>query len=622
MTFGLLYLTGRSTQKRFACKHDATHKEPPPCPRKRRGVSSFSPRGDAAQARARAASEARAVLPAAARMVAEPPQLCDPGWLVPHVVQLSHNQMERALETYHAALSAGLVLQDVRPTESRQLFLALITSAIRLGHMDQALGLLHDLKEHGPGLNASLLASATKLCTSRQHYAECLAIYDLAIEEDPALVIEDRSIWSCLLFCAVEARCFQRCNFLFERLKAAGKPSLKDYGNMIRYAATNNDCEVALSLVQEMREAGLEIDSVVYNTALATCVGANKVDQAHALLQEMEHVGGVVDVITYNTLAKGYAKAGRMDRCFELYEHMRGGGIQPSQVTYGILLDGCINDNKVDRAVEVYDEMRREGCPMNTVLYTTLIKGFARAGQVDQAMRVYGQMRSEGGVPPDLITFSILIKANCDYCHLESALMLLEAMVDLKLRPDEVIFNNLLGGCVKESNVELARRLYQEMVAAGIRPSNATFSIFIRLYSQCKLLDEAVEMLRSEPAAQGVSPEPRLFSQLALCCLRERQGRRAVEVYRLLLERSAPTAAAHSSMLGMCVKLNMLDTGAEILSMAAAANGRVDAKDALALLEAAQRKRKAQCVDACAMAMRRLGLASGPMEFLSPPRHL
>merc|ERR1719454_2575545 len=103
------------------------------------------------------------------------------------------------------------------------------------------------------------------------------------------------------------------------------------------------------------------------------------------------------------------------------------------------------------------------------------------------------------------------------------------------------------------------------MVVAGIKPSNATFSILIRLYSQCKLLDEAVDMLRSQPKEHGVEAEPRLYSQLAQCCLRERQGRRAVEVYRMLSERTIPTAAAHSGLLGMCVKLNMLDTAAEIL---------------------------------------------------------
>merc|ERR1719178_313056 len=103
-----------------------------------------------------------------------------------------------------------------------------------------------------------------------------------------------------------------------------------------------------------------------------------------------------------------------MDQCFQIFERLKSKGINPSQVSYGILLDGFINENKLERAAEIFNNMISEGGTMNTVLFTTLIKGFARAGEVDQAMKVYEQMRTERNVTPDLITFSILIKANCD----------------------------------------------------------------------------------------------------------------------------------------------------------------------------------------------------------------
>merc|ERR1719356_2007406 len=341
-----------------------------------------------------------------------------------------------------------------------------------------------------------------------------------------------------------------------------------------------------------MRQSDTDVDSVTYNTCVATCVAADRVDEARALLDGMAESGGVSDAITYNTLSKGYAKVGRLKQCFELFELMRQRGVEPTQVTYGILLDCCINENQVAKAVDVFELMKANGCVMNTVLYTTLIKGFARDGQVDKAMEVYERMRSERTIPPDLITFSILIKANCDSGRLHAALRLKEAMLGLGLKADEGIFNNILGGCAKEADAELAKRTYKEMVVAGVRPSNATFSILIRLYAQCKLLDEAVEMLRKEPTAQGVAAEPRLYSQLAHCCLRDRHGKRATEVYRMMLDHAPPMASAHSGMLSMCVKLNMLDTAAEILAMAAEAGGRVDQADAEQVLRAAQKKRK------------------------------
>jgi len=362
-----------------------------------------------------------------------------------------------------------------------------------------------------------------------------------------------------------------------------------------------------------MREQGFELVNVIYNTALATCVSAHQLDEARKLLEEMNHVVGVADVITYNTIMKGYASCGGMDECFKLYELMRERGINPSPVTYGILLDGCINNKQVDRAAQVFDTMTKEGCQMNTILYTTLIKGFAREGKVDDAMRIYEHMSSDKGVAPDVITFSVLLKANCDADRLEKSLDLLSEMTKVGLQPDEVIFNNLLAGCAKQANSELAKRLYGEMVDSGLKPSNATFSILIRLYSQCKALDEAVEMLRTQPQKYKVEIESRLYSQLIQCCIRARQGRRAAEVYEMMVKSGTSSPAVHSSMLGMCIKLNMLDTAVELLELAAANRCRVDAADCYQVLEAACKKRKGACAESCAASMRAMGIAVEPV---------
>jgi pentatricopeptide repeat protein len=537
----------------------------------------------------------------------DPRLLRDPGWLVPQVTQLCRLEARKALELYRAAHRAGVNLASASRDECENMFLSMVTATIRTGQADEALALLQDLRRRGPGVSAAIFGSATKLCTSKQLYSECLSIYSFAMD-DLSLKVEDRSVWSCLLFCAVETKSFAICRHFWERLGACGAPSCKDYGNMIRYASAVGEWKLSLSLVQQMHRSGTEVDSVTYNTCLATCVAADRVDEARALLDEMAESGGVSDAITYNTLSKGYAKAGRISQVFELFELMRKRGVEPTQVTYGILLDSCINENQVAKAADVFELMKANGCVMNTVLYTTLIKGFARDGQVDKAMEVYEHMRSERTVPPDLITFSILIKANCDSGRLDGALRLKGAMVGLGLKADEVIFNNILGGCAKEADAELAKNTYKEMVDSGVKPSNATFSILIRLYAQCKLLDEAVDMLRREPAARGVVPEPRLYSQLVHCCLRDRHGKRATDVYRMMLDHAPPTASAHSGMLGMCVKLNMLDTAAEILAMAAEAGGRVDQADAEQVLRAAQKKRKGPCVEATAAAMEALGL--------------
>jgi pentatricopeptide repeat protein len=487
----------------------------------------------------------------------------------------------------------------------------LVTSAIQACKMGEVMQLLRDLRECGPETCESLFASVARLCTSKQLFTECLAVYD-CMAEDQNFTPTDKSIWSCLLFCAIEVRAYPRCNYLFEQLKRCGTPSQKDYSNMVRLATLHGDWQMSLSLIKEMREMQVEVDNIVYNTALAVCVSAEELDAARQLLESMESAQGVADVITYNTLMKGYAKAGHMDKCVKLFEVLKERGIAASQVTYGILLDGFINDNKLEEAGRFFNTMCNDGCSMNTVLYTTLIKGFARAGEADQAMKVYDKMMTEREVLPDLITFSILIKVNCDMDRIEEALKLLEAMMKLSLTPDEVVFNNLLTGCARQANAKLGKALYKDMVASGIRPSNATFSILIRLFHQSKLLEDAVDMLRTEPGKHKVDLEPRLFLQLIQSCIRDRQGRRAVEVYEMFVKQAKPTAAAHGSMLSTCVKLNMYDTATDILSIAADMGGRVDSQDVNTLLDGALRKRKTQVAQNIAMSMAKLGLTLDP----------
>jgi len=342
-------------------------------------------------------------------------------------------------------------------------------------------------------------------------------------------------------------------------------------------------------MISTMHKSDIEISGIVYNTALACCVSAEKLDEAKQLLDDIVQGCGVADVITYNTLAKGYAKAGRMEDCFALYEKMRERGLSPSQVTYGILLDGLINDNEVEKAVEIFKTMKKEGCEPNTVLYTTLIKGFARAGQVDQAAELFAKMRKDKDMQPDVITFSILIKANCDAGRLEAALKLLMSMTEVGLKPDEVVFNNLLSGCIQDCNVELANQLYEEMHKTKVKPTVATFSILLRLYSQCKRWDDAIDLLKNQVKAQS---EPRLYGQLVQSCLRNRQGKRACEVYQLMTTASVATASMNSFILSVCAKLNMLETAAEIMTLAAQAQSRVDPRDAALLLETAMKKKK------------------------------
>jgi pentatricopeptide repeat protein len=429
---------------------------------------------------------------------------------------------------------------------------------VRAGQTKHGLELLHDLRNHGPGVDNGIVASAMKICLSKHFFAECIMIYD-AMSEADGFSVEDRSVWSVLLACAVELKSWQQCADFFDRLRAFGTPTQKEYWNMIRAGSSQQDWQLLVGLLAEMKDYNVPIDNVIYNTVLDCCVAAGQTDYARKLIEQLPP-DQVASVITYNTLLKGSSKNRDLEKC---------------------------------NSARLSEWMRKRGIAA---------KDFERLG-------------AEQSLSPDLASLSIIIKSYCDAGNVEAALEHLAGAMRDGATANELIFNTLLTGCAKQEDVELAKRVYKFMVASGLPPSNATFFIFVRLYKQCNLLEEAVELLRTEPVKHGVEVNPRVYSQLLQWCIHERKGKLAVEAYAAMVERCSPSANTYGWILGMCAKFRMFETAVDILEIAAKkGEKRIAVADAMAVMTGAARKGKAQCAEQVVVAMKKLGLPFDPAE--------
>merc|ERR1740138_982441 len=130
---------------------------------------------------------------------------------------------------------------------------------------------------------------------------------------------------------------------------------------------------------------------------------------------------------------------------------MQKSQIQPTIVTYGCYVDACIRNEDLTRAEATFESMATtaHGVRPNAVIYTSLIRGFAKARQPRKALELYRRMQEEGieatsvtfnsvldvvsrqlsepkmlqeviddmckaSVVPDVVTYSILMKASCN----------------------------------------------------------------------------------------------------------------------------------------------------------------------------------------------------------------
>merc|ERR1719272_1538612 len=128
--------------------------------------------------------------------------------------------------------------------------------------------------------------------------------------------------------------------------------------------------------------------------------------------------------------------------------------VQPSITTYNVLIDACAKNEATDRIGQLLADMKERGLKPNLITYSTVLKGHCLRGDIRAAFNILDEM-----------------------------------LAQTNLKPDEIMYNTLLDGCAQSNLVDEGLKLLQQMQDVGIRPSNYTLSILVKLMSHARRLD-------------------------------------------------------------------------------------------------------------------------------------
>jgi pentatricopeptide repeat protein len=418
-------------------------------------------------------------------------------------------------------------------------FSTFIQSAIRVGKVDVVERLLRSLKRSGCTPSTEFWRTILKMLSSRKHFSLCLTVHAIFGKFLPA----DKVVYSCLINGALESGAADKAATMLDSYRQADLEP-RDFVLFFRTYVATHDVAAAEIL---FRELGESMSSLMLNLVLLTCVNTASPERALKLLQEAREFEvsraqtstekeRLVDVVSYNTLIKGFAQTGNLKQCFDCLHDMREQGVEPDDVTFGTLLDTCISDNDVKAANQVVDLLMNGDRPVDTVMCTLFIKGLVRANQLPKAMQLYEEMkrRSSTGARPDIVTYSVIIKAYVDAHDLEQALMLVDDMATAGHRPDDIILTHLLEGCRYVGNHALGKRLFDDMLNAGVKPSEYTLITMVKLHGRCGAHDEAYQLVSTWEQKHGSKPSVIHYTCLMSGCLRTKSYDQAWQAFMLM----------------------------------------------------------------------------------------
>jgi len=361
-----------------------------------------------------------------------------------------------------------------------------------------------------------------------------------------------------------------------------------------------------MDLISNMDEP---MDEVLLSSVVEACVRIRKPELLSTKLEQLKTSSGVsvTGSHTFGSLIKAYSHAQDIDGVWRCWKEMRSRHIRPTSITIGCMIEAVVNsgdaegayelvhqmldddqcreslnaviycsvlkgftrEKKLERAWDVYKEMERRNVEVSVVTFNTIIDACARCGRMDQVSRVQEDM-ARSGVPPNLITYSSLIKGYCRMGDIQTAFDILRRMKsEGNARPDEIMYNSLLDGCAQSNLVDEGLKLLEEMQREGVKPSNFTLSILVKMMSRSRNLDGAFAIVEDIAKKHRIRPNVHVYTNLIQACISKRALDRAMQTLeRMATERVQLDGRTYTLLVRGCLQGGRPEDAAGLLRAA------------------------------------------------------
>jgi len=379
----------------------------------------------------------------------------------------------------------------------------------------------------------------------------------------------DEVTYNCMINAAVSSGHLRLAWDMASAMERAGVPMdrftisilLKAVKGQCSYA----DVKHAMALLDRVGVDVCTSDGVLLNVALETCVKHRELRRLQNLVVAWEKSSLQPSTYTYAALIKAYSALQRVDRCLQLWKQMtQDRGTEPSDIVLGCMLDALVCNSMVTEAVTLFRQWKSK-VGANMIIYSTLIKGFAVTGRAQEAMDMWREIRAEGtpmnvvvynalidaqaragtmktahellagmeadGVTPDGITHSTMVKGYCTTGDLDQAFEIFRGTQKAGLASDCVVYNTLLDSCTKHNRVDLADQVLADFEANGVRASNFTLGILVKMYGRRRQLQKAFDVLTEFAPKHRLTPNMQVRSCLMSICINNGALDHALELF-------------------------------------------------------------------------------------------
>lgn len=303
------------------------------------------------------------------------------------------------------------------------------------------------------------------------------------------------SVWNAIADAYAKCGLLEDVEIVFERME---ERDIVSWTTMMTAYSQCSRPEHALVIFSKMREEGCMPNQFTFSTVLDICASLCLLEygqQVHGLLCK---AGLDTDKCTESALVDMYAKCGSVSYARKAFERI----LDPDTVSWTAIISGYAQHGLADDAFQLFRRMEQSGIEVNAVTLLCIIFACSHQGMVDEGLYYFQQMEDYYGLVPEMEHYACIVDLLGRVGHLNGAMDFIEKM---PIKPNEMIWQTLLGACRVHGNAELGEIAAQKILS--IRPElSATYVLLSNTYIKMGSYEEAIG-LRNLMKDRGVKKE-------------------------------------------------------------------------------------------------------------------
>eukprot|EP00927_Polykrikos_kofoidii_P008648 TRINITY_DN135_c0_g1_i8.p1 TRINITY_DN135_c0_g1~~TRINITY_DN135_c0_g1_i8.p1 ORF type:complete len:805 (+),score=106.70 TRINITY_DN135_c0_g1_i8:71-2485(+) len=487
---------------------------------------------------------------------------------------------------------------------------AWLEGAILGGDMSLANKVIREAESSGD-MNSSLYSILLKAELEKKNVGKARALMRRMSSRDVLLATGSENE---LVRVAVE-KCGEQFFSLLSDMQACGlMPSKRNVASILKLVQQNPRPDDIERMIKFCNCLAGEVEESVFCAIVPACVRSDRAELLGPLLErhwEARKLPASM-VHSYGSAIRAYGCLGQVDSMWATWRSLRATPLRLTSVAIGCMVEALVTNGLPNDGYELLRELRQDEAVrplLNAVMYCSVLKGFSHQKSFSQTWKVYLEMVEDRlefsivtfntlidacarcgemsrvpellksmqcqSIEPDLITYCAILKGYCRENKLERAFELVENMrLTTSFVPDEIMYNSLLDGCARSGLFDKGAEVLADMEAAGVKPTNFTLSLLMKLAGRGRQLGKAFELFEDIPRRYHFQPNVHVYANLMTTCLQHHALQRAIAVVEKMAQaRVRPDARIYGMLIQACIGSGDLKTAEALLRAAFSLRG-------------------------------------------------